>query len=422
MGQNLYNYKTPKNKQEETHFFLTKGRITLKAFLLRFLFVLGLVFIYVIYKTLSNSQSFGLFDWLFFVLTSVFLAIQGVKRIHDVNQSGWYALIPIYNLTLLFSQGTSGDNDYGIDPNPQLKVTYFDELNDETNKQEDKNKKHILILISVILLVISAIVFLLWNKESDKEELNKNIYFCLPETLNVRSSKDESSKLNIVGNLRYGDSVEVISKVDPFWYEIKFNDESSNYVYKDYLINRDDFKLLQNFANNQPSFATLQSQQKKALLNILKRNGDKKLQYTKEGKNDTLFCEGASNIEYRLIYDKDNELYILKSLEQLEREEREKKNEVIRNWENYVSVSGSDYDSYWIGGISNLSITVTNNSDYTISSCSVEHDIIRSSGNIYKTINTHFYNIPPHSQRTKSIPNSEWGVEISDPAIYQINF
>lgn len=40
----------------------------------------------------------------------------GVRRMHDVNKSGWYLLIPIYNLILACTDGTKGDNQYGADP------------------------------------------------------------------------------------------------------------------------------------------------------------------------------------------------------------------------------------------------------------------------------------------------------------------
>ncbi|AEV97040.1 cytochrome [Niastella koreensis] len=39
-----------------------------------------------------------------------------VRRMHDVNKSGWYILIPIYNLILACTEGTSGPNSYGDDP------------------------------------------------------------------------------------------------------------------------------------------------------------------------------------------------------------------------------------------------------------------------------------------------------------------
>jgi len=39
-----------------------------------------------------------------------------VRRMHDVNKSGWFILIPIYNLILALTPGTIGENAYGADP------------------------------------------------------------------------------------------------------------------------------------------------------------------------------------------------------------------------------------------------------------------------------------------------------------------
>jgi uncharacterized membrane protein YhaH (DUF805 family) len=50
-----------------------------------------------------------------------------VRRMHDVNKSGWYILIPIYNLILACTDGTAGDNEYGSDP----KRPEFDEFLEE---------------------------------------------------------------------------------------------------------------------------------------------------------------------------------------------------------------------------------------------------------------------------------------------------
>jgi len=37
----------------------------------------------------------------------------GVRRMHDNGKSGWFLLIPFYNLILFVSQGHSGLNKYG---------------------------------------------------------------------------------------------------------------------------------------------------------------------------------------------------------------------------------------------------------------------------------------------------------------------
>lgn len=58
----------------------------------------------------------------------------GVRRMHDVNKSGWYLLIPIYNLILACTAGTEGPNDYGDDPkNPE----FIDEIEQIGNNIEN---------------------------------------------------------------------------------------------------------------------------------------------------------------------------------------------------------------------------------------------------------------------------------------------
>jgi len=44
-----------------------------------------------------------------------------IRRLHDVNKSGWFMWIPLYNLILYCTKGTTGPNDYGPDPkNPEF--------------------------------------------------------------------------------------------------------------------------------------------------------------------------------------------------------------------------------------------------------------------------------------------------------------
>lgn len=45
----------------------------------------------------------------------------GVRRMHDINKSGWFLFIPIYNLIWLITDGTKGNNKYGSDPK-EIKV------------------------------------------------------------------------------------------------------------------------------------------------------------------------------------------------------------------------------------------------------------------------------------------------------------
>ncbi|MEL6944565.1 MAG: DUF805 domain-containing protein [Bacteroidota bacterium] len=54
-----------------------------------------------------------------------------VRRMHDVGKSGWFCLIPIYNLILAVTEGDVGHNEYGPDPkNPEMDDSLMDHLVD----------------------------------------------------------------------------------------------------------------------------------------------------------------------------------------------------------------------------------------------------------------------------------------------------
>lgn len=146
---NLYKYKAPKSGNEETGFFNINGRITSKAFFLRVFFSLGL---YILSALLLryvlplcyffDNRVFVFFETIHFYILPIFIItfnlIQGAKRMHDLNKSGWFFLIPIYNIFLAFSPGNNANNDYGIDPAPIKNIQFFDEL-DLSKKNDIEN-------------------------------------------------------------------------------------------------------------------------------------------------------------------------------------------------------------------------------------------------------------------------------------------
>lgn len=46
----------------------------------------------------------------------------GVRRMHDTGKSGWFLLIPIYNLILAVTEGDKGDNQHGADPKADVQI------------------------------------------------------------------------------------------------------------------------------------------------------------------------------------------------------------------------------------------------------------------------------------------------------------
>lgn len=108
--------------------FSFEGRIRRKDYFWR---GLGWGFIYGVLSTMfrmvfaSNDAGtmaalgiFGFILWLPFCV--IFLSL-GVRRSHDIGNSGWFVLIPFYGLWLLFKDGDKGPNEYGADPKAHLR-------------------------------------------------------------------------------------------------------------------------------------------------------------------------------------------------------------------------------------------------------------------------------------------------------------
>ena len=62
----------------------------------------------------------------------------GIRRIHDANRSGWFVLLPFYNLYLCCVPTHSEENDWGPAPTSITKSTQDD--GDEKNKSDLESK------------------------------------------------------------------------------------------------------------------------------------------------------------------------------------------------------------------------------------------------------------------------------------------
>lgn len=103
------------------------GRTTRKEY---WMFVLHNLIIIITLNILSDFIKLKLFLFYYQVAMVLPLISAGVRRMHDVNKSGWNLIIPIINFILLVSEGTIGSNEYGKDPK-QEDIELNDHIIDE---------------------------------------------------------------------------------------------------------------------------------------------------------------------------------------------------------------------------------------------------------------------------------------------------
>lgn len=83
---------------------------------------------------LDGSGEVGWFSTIFSLATFLPSLAVAVRRMHDVGKSGWFILIPIYNIILTLTEGDRGSNEYGPDPmNPDLD---YDEQIEEIGRND----------------------------------------------------------------------------------------------------------------------------------------------------------------------------------------------------------------------------------------------------------------------------------------------
>lgn len=105
-------------------FFSINGRLRRKDYLIRaILLYIPAVIVNMIIES-SNNGSVAAFVIPIVLASSILTVIQAIKRLHDIDMSGWYwllFLIPLVNLifgfyVFIIKDGTVGPNRFGEDP------------------------------------------------------------------------------------------------------------------------------------------------------------------------------------------------------------------------------------------------------------------------------------------------------------------
>lgn len=91
----------------------------------------------------------------------------------------------------------------------------------------------------------------------------------------------------------------------------------------------------------------------------------------------------------------------------------EKNRNYRNNIEKYVTARTNQYSYDELGGISNLDIIVTNNTEYLLNEVNVAVDYIKDSGGIYKTEIVTIFNIPAKQDKSTSAPESSRGTSVN---------
>lgn len=83
------------------------------------MFFLISTIISIVISIIANVVHFPLLSTIYSLVVLLPTLAVGVRRMHDVGKSGWFILIPIYNLILFCTDGEQGENAYGPDPKNQ---------------------------------------------------------------------------------------------------------------------------------------------------------------------------------------------------------------------------------------------------------------------------------------------------------------
>jgi uncharacterized membrane protein YhaH (DUF805 family) len=68
------------------------------------------------FGTYNAETGYGLFNTIYALVVLIPGLAVGVRRMHDIGKSGWFFLIPLYNIFLAITPGEVGENRFGSDP------------------------------------------------------------------------------------------------------------------------------------------------------------------------------------------------------------------------------------------------------------------------------------------------------------------
>ncbi len=113
----LQNYSTFNGRADRKEYWI--------FFSFNFIFSFGLTIIDRLVSFNNARYGLGFINIFFSIVVFIPSFAVGVRRMHDVGKSGWFLLIPIYNLILACSKSQKGINKYDTEPEMKLKALFL---------------------------------------------------------------------------------------------------------------------------------------------------------------------------------------------------------------------------------------------------------------------------------------------------------
>ena len=105
------------------------GRARRKEYWMFFLFNFIISYGLTILTGVTENSIFAIISSVYSLAVLIPSIAVGVRRMHDAGKSGWFLLIPIYNLILACTDSEAGSNKWG--PNPKNNGDQINEIGTE---------------------------------------------------------------------------------------------------------------------------------------------------------------------------------------------------------------------------------------------------------------------------------------------------
>lgn len=89
------------------------GRIGRGRYIIDVLIVSILNYLMTVLCNGMSVELTGMLPYIIVLLSDCYLIVEGIKRCHDFNHSGWYQIIPLYIFIMIFKEGDKGEKRYG---------------------------------------------------------------------------------------------------------------------------------------------------------------------------------------------------------------------------------------------------------------------------------------------------------------------